>query len=210
MLSWEHLSGILMVQTFPERCLMSYSSVEEVRQCSVFHSGGEKQNPWTRDVLPNKSEEVKSRSGMFLFTLKWGLQWFPGSCPCRKRACCLTRVEQNDSFEADKLLGFELQHAEARRGGEQHVEYLGHSLDTVALIPIHMSPQKKSSCPFVKKQNKTLFKKHKSGDTKLGPWRSILANNNGGQRRRWRPIRWRIIWFVGKWTLRSTDRRSRT
>lgn len=72
---------------------------------------------------------------MFLFTLNWGLHWILGSCPRCKRVCFLTRVEQNDSFEADKLLGFELQHAEARRGGEQHVEYLGHSLDTVTLIP---------------------------------------------------------------------------
>lgn len=72
---------------------------------------------------------------MFLFTRNRGLHWFPGSCPHCKGVCCLTRVEQNDGFEADELLGFELQHAEARRGGEQHVEYLGHPLDTVALIP---------------------------------------------------------------------------
>lgn len=92
------------------------------------------------DVLPNKSEEIKNGSGMLLFTLNWGLHrfklgFFPGSWPHCKCVCCFTRVEQNDSFEADELLGFELQHAEARRGGEQHVEYLGHSLDTVALIP---------------------------------------------------------------------------
>lgn len=135
MLSWEQLSGILMVQTFPERCLMSYSSVDEVRQCLVFYSGGINRTLGQGDVLPNKLEEIKNGSGMFLFRLNWGVHWSPGSCPRCKHVCCLTRVEQYDGFEADELLGFELQHAEARRGGEQHVEYLGHSLDTVALIP---------------------------------------------------------------------------
>lgn len=127
-----------MVQTFPESCLMSNSSVVEVRQCSVFYSGERNRTFGQGDVPPNKSEEIKNGSGMFLFTLNWGHHWFPGSCPRCKRMCCLTRVEQNDGFEADKLLGFELQHAEARRGGEQHVEYLGHSFDTVALIPGEM------------------------------------------------------------------------
>lgn len=124
-----------MVQTFPESCLMSNSSVVEVRQCSVFYSGERNRTFGQGDVPPNKSEEIKNGSGMFLFTLNWGLHWSPGSCPRCKRMCCLTRVEQNDGFEADELLGFELQQAEARRGGEQHVEYLGHSFDTVALIP---------------------------------------------------------------------------
>lgn len=49
---------------------------------------------------------------------------------------CLTRVKQNNSFEADKLLRFEFEHAETGSGGEQHVEDLSHSFDTVAFIPV--------------------------------------------------------------------------
>lgn len=42
MLSRERLSGLLMVQVFPERCLMSYTSVDEVQQCSIFYSREER------------------------------------------------------------------------------------------------------------------------------------------------------------------------
>lgn len=48
---------------------------------------------------------------------------------------CLTRVEQDDSFEADKLLRFEFERAEAGSGGQQHVEDLGHAFHTVAFVP---------------------------------------------------------------------------
>lgn len=49
--------------------------------------------------------------------------------------CALTRVEQDDSFETHELLGFELERAEAGRGGQQHVEDLGHAFNTGAFIP---------------------------------------------------------------------------
>lgn len=48
---------------------------------------------------------------------------------------CLTRVEQDDSFEADKLLRFEFEHAEAGGSGQQHVKDLNKAFHTVAFIP---------------------------------------------------------------------------
>lgn len=54
----------------------------------------------------------------------------------------LTRVEQNDSFEAHKLLGFEFERAETGGGGQQHVEDLRHSFDTVAFVPVYKEKKK--------------------------------------------------------------------
>lgn len=48
---------------------------------------------------------------------------------------CLTRVEQDDCFEADELLRSEFEHAEAGSGGQQHVKDLSHAFDTVAFVP---------------------------------------------------------------------------
>lgn len=48
---------------------------------------------------------------------------------------CLTRVEQYNSFKANKFLRFQFEHAEAGSGGQQHVKDLSHSLNTVSLIP---------------------------------------------------------------------------
>lgn len=54
----------------------------------------------------------------------------------------LTRVEQDDSFEADKLLRFEFEHAETGGSCKQHVEDLGHAFNTVALTPGEQSERK--------------------------------------------------------------------
>lgn len=51
------------------------------------------------------------------------------------RTCCLTRVQQDDGLEADKLLGFEFEHAETGSGGQQHVEDLRHPFHAVAFVP---------------------------------------------------------------------------
>lgn len=58
------------------------------------------------------------------------------------RTCCLTRVEQDDRFEADKLLGFEFEQAETGSGGQQHVEDLSHTLNTVTLVPKEQNDRK--------------------------------------------------------------------
>jgi len=47
----------------------------------------------------------------------------------------LTRVEQDDSFKADKFLRFEFEHAEAGSSGQQHVKDLSHALNTVSFTP---------------------------------------------------------------------------
>ena len=60
----------------------------------------------------------------------------------KKSTCYLTRVEQDDSFEADKLLRFEFEHAETGGGGKQHVEDLRHAFDTVAFAPGKQSERK--------------------------------------------------------------------
>lgn len=139
---------------------------------------------------------------MFLFTVNWGLHQFKlnfskevgQAC---KRTCCLTRVEQNDSFEADELLGFEPQRAETRRGGKQHVEYLGHSLNTIALIPgenwigfkFHNHIFVMILWPFFHSEytfvfwGKKPFKKVLQTNTS-----SISVNKNGRQRKRCPPI----------------------
>lgn len=52
-----------------------------------------------------------------------------------RNTCCLTRVEQDDRFETDKLLRFEFEHAKAGSGGQQHVEDLSHALHAVAFAP---------------------------------------------------------------------------
>lgn len=54
---------------------------------------------------------------------------------CQEAGLSLTGVEQDDGFKADELLWFQFEHAEPRRGGEQHVEDLRHALDAVALAP---------------------------------------------------------------------------
>lgn len=58
--------------------------------------------------------------------------------------------------------------------------------DLFLIINTYVITKKKimmSFCEKNKNKKKTLFKKHKSVDTKLGPCRSVSANNNGGQRR---------------------------
>lgn len=57
----------------------------------------------------------------------------------QEKGLSLTRVEQDDGFKADKLLGFQFEHAEPRRGGEQHVEDLRHTLNAVAFAPATQS-----------------------------------------------------------------------
>lgn len=56
--------------------------------------------------------------------------------PFSREPTSLTRVEQNDGFQAHKLLGLQLERAEAGGGGQQHVEDLHHPLHAVALVPV--------------------------------------------------------------------------
>lgn len=108
------------VQDFPEHRLLSYASVAVVQQCLVVASGEEIQKPRTRKYAQKQTSGKKERKQNVSVCAKLGsslegarISGNPSKLSFSEeavktlnvRVCCLTRVEKNDSFEADKLLG---------------------------------------------------------------------------------------------------------
>lgn len=143
-LPWQLLSGILTLQVFPEHSVrlmcrsssQSYTSVGGFWHRSIFTLGSRdrtlrrKHNCETFGAFRFNWRNSPNADSLWRFTLGRGF---------RRRGFSLTRVEQDDGFEADKLLGLQFEHAKPRRGGEQHVEDFRHTLDAVAFAPATQS-----------------------------------------------------------------------